>query len=203
VGALETAGAPAGQPRPVLSARGLVKTFGPVVALDGVDLDLHPGEILALIGDNGAGKSTLIKCLNGAETPDLGTLHFEGAEVKFRRPQDARDAGIETVFQTLSLLPALNIAENLFLGRERRRPGLLGRVLRMLDKSGMRRDAEQKVATLGIRTIQDINQPVEGLSGGQRQAVAVARAVAFGRAAGNCGLRLRRGTPSRRVRGGC
>ncbi len=167
-------------PHPVLSARGLVKTFGPVVALDGVDLDLYAGEILAVIGDNGAGKSTLIKCLTGAETPDVGEIQVEGVQVAFRRPQDARLAGIETVYQTLSLSPALDIATNLFLGRERVRPDFLGRWLRFLDKRGMRREAEEKVAALGIHTIQDINQVVETLSGGQRQAVAVARAVAFG-----------------------
>ena len=165
---------------PILSARGIVKTFGPVVALDGVDLDLHRGEILAIIGDNGAGKSTLIKCLVGAEIPDTGEIRVDGKEVKFRRPQDARKAGIETVFQTLSLSPALDIASNLFLGRERVRQGFLGRWLRLLDKAAMRQDAERKVAELGITTIQDINQLVETLSGGQRQAVAVARAVAFG-----------------------
>jgi fructose transport system ATP-binding protein len=103
--------------RAVLSARGIVKTFGPVVALDGVDLDLHRGEVLAIIGDNGAGKSTLIKCLVGAEIPDAGEIRVDGNEMKFRRPQDARNAGIETVFQTLSLSPALDIASNLFLGR--------------------------------------------------------------------------------------
>jgi purine nucleosidase len=165
---------------PVLSARGIVKTFGPVVALEGVDLDLHRGEVLAIIGDNGAGKSTLIKCLTGAEIADVGEIRVDGKVVKFRKPQDARDAGIETVYQTLSLSPALDIASNLFLGRERVRQDFLGRWLRVLDKRGMCRDAEAKVATLGIRTIQDINQVVETLSGGQRQAVAVARAVAFG-----------------------
>ena len=165
---------------PVLSARGLVKTFGPVVALDGIDLDLHRGEVLGVIGDNGAGKSTLIKCLTGAEIPDVGQILVDGEEVDFHRPQDARDAGIETVYQTLSLSPALDIASNLFLGRERVRPDFLGRWLRVLDKRGMRREAAEKVAMLGIRTIQDINQVVETLSGGQRQAVAVARAVAFG-----------------------
>jgi fructose transport system ATP-binding protein len=165
---------------PVMSARGIVKTFGPVVALDGVDLDLHRGEVLAIIGDNGAGKSTLIKCLVGAEIPDAGQIRVDGKEVKFRRPQDARNTGIETVFQTLSLSPALDIASNLFLGRERLRQSFLGRQLRLLDKGAMRQEAEKKIAELGISTIQDINQLVETLSGGQRQAVAVARAVAFG-----------------------
>ncbi|MEV4134926.1 ATP-binding cassette domain-containing protein [Dactylosporangium sp. NPDC049742] len=165
---------------PVLSARGLVKTFGRVVGLDGVDIDLHPGEVLAVIGDNGAGKSTLIKCLTGALVPDAGTLLLDGRPVHFKRPQDARDAGIETVYQTLAVAPALDIASNLYLGRERLRPGPLGTVLRMLDKKGMRRDAAQALADLGIGTLQNMTQPVETLSGGQRQAVAVARAAAFG-----------------------
>jgi fructose transport system ATP-binding protein len=136
---------------PVLSARGIVKTFGPVVALEGVDLDLYCGEVLAVIGDNGAGKSTLIKCLTGAEIADVGEIRVDGKLVKFRKPQDARDAGIETVYQTLSLSPALDIASNLFLGRERVRQDFLGRWLRVLDKRGMRRDAEEEVATRGIR----------------------------------------------------
>jgi fructose transport system ATP-binding protein len=142
--------------------------------------DLYRGEVLAIIGDNGAGKSNLVKCLTGAEIADVGEIRVAGRLVKFRKPQNARDAGVETVYQTLSLSPALDIASNLFLGRERVREDFLGRWLRVLDKQGMRRDAEAKVATLGIRTIQDINQVVETLSGGQRQAVAVARAVAFG-----------------------
>jgi fructose transport system ATP-binding protein len=165
---------------PVLSARGLVKTFGPVVALDGVDIEVWRGEILAVIGDNGAGKSTLIKCLTGAEPADVGEIRVDGQLIRFRKPQDARDAGIETVYQTLSLSPSLDIASNLFLGRERVRKDVFGRWLRVLDHRGMRREAEEKVATLGIQTIQDITQLVETLSGGQRQAVAVARAVAFG-----------------------
>src|SRR3954451_5195648 len=99
--------------RPVLSARGLVKTFGRVVGLDGVDLDLYPGEVLAVIGDNGAGKSTLIKCLTGAVIPDAGEIKVDGRAVHFSRPQDARIAGIETVYQTLAVAPALDIASNL------------------------------------------------------------------------------------------
>jgi fructose transport system ATP-binding protein len=165
---------------PVLQARGLVKTFGRVVGLDGVDLDLYPGEVLAVIGDNGAGKSTLIQCLTGAMVPDAGEILLDGAPVAFARPQDARAAGIETVYQTLAVAPALDIASNLFLGRERRRPGLLGSVLRMLDKRGMTAASERSVSELGIATIQDMSQAVETLSGGQRQAVAVARAAAFG-----------------------
>jgi fructose transport system ATP-binding protein len=165
---------------PILSARGLVKTFGRVVGLDGVDIDLYPGEVLAVIGDNGAGKSTLIKCLTGALVPDAGEILLDGQPVHFKRPQDAREAGIETVYQTLAVAPALDIASNLYLGRERLRPGPLGSVLRMLDKKGMRRDAGQALADLGIGTLQNMAQPVETLSGGQRQAVAVARAAAFG-----------------------
>ncbi|HEX2705282.1 MAG TPA: ATP-binding cassette domain-containing protein [Candidatus Lustribacter sp.] len=165
---------------PILSGRGLVKTFGRVVGLDGVDMDLFPGEVLAVIGDNGAGKSTLIKCLSGAMVPDAGEITLDGAPVSFRGPQDARDAGIETVYQQLALSPALDIASNLFLGRELRRPGVLGSVLRMLDHAEMRRRAGESISNLGIETVQNMGQTVETLSGGQRQAVAVARAAAFG-----------------------
>ncbi|HKG50930.1 MAG TPA: ATP-binding cassette domain-containing protein [Actinomycetales bacterium] len=170
----------AGERTAVLSARGLVKTFGRVVGLDGVDLNLYPGEVLAIIGDNGAGKSTLIKCLTGALVPDAGELVLDGKPVHFRRPQDAREAGIETVYQTLAVAPALDIASNLFLAREERRRGPLGSVLRMLDKKGMKERAGDSVKALGIATIQNMGQAVETLSGGQRQAVAVARAAAFG-----------------------
>ena len=165
--------------QPILSARGLIKTYGRVVGLDGVDLDLYPGEILAIIGDNGAGKSTLIKALTGAVTPDSGEITIDGQPVAFRSPQEARNAGIETVYQTLAVAPALDIASNLFLGREQRRPGVLGSVFRMLDKKGMKDAAGQSVANLGIGTIQNMSQAVETLSGGQRQAVAVARAASF------------------------
>ena len=122
---------------PVLSARKLVITFGRVVGLDGVDLDLYPGEVLAVIGDNGAGKSTLIKCLTGAYVPDSGNITLNGQPVHFKKPQDAREAGIETVYQQLAVIPALDIASNLYLAREERRKGPLGSVLRMLDQSGM------------------------------------------------------------------
>lgn len=165
---------------PVLSARGLVKTFGRVIGLDGVDVDLYRGEVLAVIGDNGAGKSTLIKALTGAIEPDAGELRLEGKPVVFRRPQDARDSGIETVYQTLAVAPALDIASNLYLAREERRPGPLGSVFRMLDHKGMRERALKSVQDLGITTIQNMSVPVESLSGGQRQAVSVARAAAFG-----------------------
>ncbi len=163
----------------ILSARRLIKTFGKVVGLDGVDVDLFPGEVLAIIGDNGAGKSTLIKALTGALIPDSGQVFLDGNQVNFRSPQDARQAGIETVYQTLAVAPALDISANMFLGRERRRPGPLGSVLRMMDKKGMKEDAGKSMANLGIATVQNMSQAVETLSGGQRQAVAVARAATF------------------------
>ncbi|MEN8585110.1 sugar ABC transporter ATP-binding protein [Arthrobacter sp. KBS0703] len=166
--------------QPILQAKNLVKTFGRVVGLDGVSLDLYPGEVLAIIGDNGAGKSTLIKCLTGAEVPDSGELFVSGQQVHFKRPQDARVHGIETVYQNLAVSPALDVASNLFLGREERVPGPLGKIFRVLDTKGMRRKAKEELTRLGISTLQDVTVPVENLSGGQRQAVAVARAAAFG-----------------------
>ncbi|UQX87741.1 ATP-binding cassette domain-containing protein [Jatrophihabitans telluris] len=171
---------PTGQPTPVLEARGLVKLFGRVVGLSGVDLKLYPGEVLAVIGDNGAGKSTLIKCLSGAMIPDGGTILVDGQPVTFKTTKDARAVGIETVYQTLAVAPALDIASNMFLAREIRRKGPLGQWLRMLDSAEMKRQAGAEIKKLGISTLQNINQAVETLSGGQRQAVAVARAGAFG-----------------------
>ena len=165
---------------PVLSGRGLSKYFGRVIGLNDVDIDLYPGEVLAVIGDNGAGKSTLVKALTGAIIPDTGDVLMDGQKVEFKRPQDARDAGIETVYQTLAVSPALDVASNLYLAREERRPGVLGSVFRMLDKKGMRERAGQAVQDLGIQTIQNMGVAVESLSGGQRQAVAVARTGAFG-----------------------
>jgi fructose transport system ATP-binding protein len=165
---------------PILEARGLVKQYGHVVALRGADLQLYPNEILALIGDNGAGKSTLIKALSGALQPDEGEIRLDGERVHFRSPRDARGAGIETVYQDLAVAPALDIAANIFLGRERRRPGPLGSILRMLDKGEMRREATRHFSELEIG-VQSITQPVENLSGGQRQGVAVARAATWAR----------------------
>jgi fructose transport system ATP-binding protein len=165
---------------PLLQARGLTKTYGHVVALAGVDLDLNRGEVLAIIGDNGAGKSTLIKALSGAIIPDTGTIELDGQPVTMRSTQEARELGIETVYQTLAVAPALDIASNLFLAREERRAGILGSVFRMLDTGGMKKKSQQFIDELGITTLQNINQAVETLSGGQRQAVAVARAGAFG-----------------------
>ena len=162
---------------PVLEGRGIVKRFGHVVALDGADFELYPGEIAAIIGDNGAGKSTLIKTLSGALHPDEGEIRLDGSRVHFRSPRDARKVGIETVYQELAVAPALDIAANIFLGRERRRGGPLG-ALRMLDKGAMRRHAADHLAELQIR-VGSIAQPVETLSGGQRQGVAVARAASW------------------------
>jgi fructose transport system ATP-binding protein len=165
---------------PVLRASNMVKTYGHVVGLDGADLDLHRGEVLAIIGDNGAGKSTLVKCLTGAERPDQGEIWVENERVEFRRPQDARLRGIETVYQTLAVSPALDIAENMYLGREIRKKGVRGAVFRALDVKAMRSNARTQLEALGISTLQDVAALVENLSGGQRQAVAVARAAAFG-----------------------
>jgi fructose transport system ATP-binding protein len=168
----------AAQPKIVMQARGLVKRYGQVTALDGADFELRAGEILAVIGDNGAGKSSLIKALSGATVPDEGEILLEGRPVRFRTPIEARQAGIECCYQDLAVAPAMTIAENLFLGRELRREGFAGNVLRMLDKKKM---LEQSIARMndlkvGIRSM---TQAVETLSGGQRQCVAVARAAAF------------------------
>ncbi|MBD3764428.1 MAG: sugar ABC transporter ATP-binding protein [Rhodobacterales bacterium] len=165
---------------PILKARNLVKRYGRVTALDHCDFDLMPGEILAVIGDNGAGKSTLIKAISGAVVPDEGEIWLDGQRVQFASPLAARGAGIETVYQTLAMSPALSIADNMFMGRELRRPGILGRWFRMLDRPAMERFAREKLNELGLMTIQNIHQAVETLSGGQRQGVAVARAAAFG-----------------------
>ena len=165
---------------PVLKARGLVKRYGRVTALDECDFDLLPGEVLGVIGDNGAGKSTLIKAVSGAVDPDEGTIVLDGTEVSFRSPIEARAAGIETVYQTLAMSPALSIADNMFMGRELRKPGLRGGLFRQLDRKRMETVARKKLSELGLMTIQNINQAVETLSGGQRQGVAVARAAAFG-----------------------
>ena len=165
---------------PVLEARGLVKRYGRVTALDHADFELRPGEILAVIGDNGAGKSSLIKALTGAVAPDAGEILLDGKPIRFASPIEARAAGIETVYQNLALSPALSIADNMFLGRELRAAGFMGQWLRKLDRATMQKRARDALNTLGLMTIQNINQPVETLSGGQRQGVAIARAAAFG-----------------------
>ena len=165
---------------PILSARGLVKRYGRVTALDHADFDLNHGEILAVIGDNGAGKSSLIKAISGAVRPDEGEIRLDGQPISFGSPMEARAAGIETVYQNLALSPALSIADNMFLGREIRKPGVMGQWFRMLDPPSMEKRAREKLSELGLMTIQNISQSVEPLSGGQRQGVAVARAAAFG-----------------------
>ncbi|QWF80765.1 ATP-binding cassette domain-containing protein [Amycolatopsis sp. CA-230715] len=167
-----------GEQQETLSARGLVKRYGRVTAIDGADFDLYPGEVLAVVGDNGAGKSSLIKALSGAVVPDAGEIKVDGRTVHFRTPIDARRYGIETVYQDLALAPAQDIASNMFLGREKRQSGLLG-LFRKLDTATMRTEAQRVLDELGIN-VKSITQPVETLSGGQRQGVAVARAAAFG-----------------------
>ena len=166
------------KPPIVMQATGLVKRYGQVTALDGADFELRAGEILAVIGDNGAGKSSLIKALSGAVVPDEGEIRLDGQAIQFRSPIEARRAGIETVYQDLAVAPAMTIAENLFLGRELRRPGWLGRVFRMLDKKRMLAESIARMQDLKVG-IRSMNQAVETLSGGQRQCVAVARAAAF------------------------
>ena len=177
---MNAAVAPQTELQPVLRARGLVKRYGRVTALNHADFDLYPGEILAVIGDNGAGKSSLIKALSGAISIDEGEILLDGQPVHFSSPMQAREAGIETVYQNLALSPALSISDNMFLGRELRKPGFMGKVLKLLDRAEMDRIAREKLSELGLMTIQNISQPVETLSGGQRQGVAVARAAAFG-----------------------
>jgi fructose transport system ATP-binding protein len=164
---------------PVLQARNISKRFGGVTALEHVDFELYADEILALVGDNGAGKSTLIKILSGAYQPDEGEILMDGRHVTLRNPMDARRLGIETVYQDLALAPALDIASNIFLGREERRSGPLGAIFRNLDKAWMRQEAARHMASLKIG-LRSMRQPVETLSGGQRQGVAVARAVSWG-----------------------
>ena len=164
----------------VIEAKGLVKRYGRVVALDETDFEIREGEVLAVIGDNGAGKSSLIQCLSGAVQPDEGEILISGEAAHLKSPVDARKMGIETVFQSLAVSPALDISSNIFLGRELRRPGFLGKFLRMLDKKKMREESLKVMSELGLQTLQNINQSVETLSGGQRQGVAVARAAAFG-----------------------
>lgn len=170
----------ASSPLPVLQARGLVKRYGNVTALDGCDFEVLPGEILAVIGDNGAGKSSLIKALSGATVPDEGEILLDGKPVKFRSPLDARAQGIETVYQELAVAPAMSIAENLFLARELVKPGWRGSIFKMIDKRRMLEEATAHMKDLQIG-IRSMRQAVETLSGGQRQGVAVARSAAFAR----------------------
>jgi ABC-type sugar transport system ATPase subunit len=165
---------------PVLKVTDLTKSYRHVQALRGVNLEVRPGEVHALLGDNGAGKSTLMKILAGAVAPDGGTIEVHGESAQFARPADAQDAGIETVYQDLALAPTLSPGENLFLGRELMRPGLLGR-LGFVNRNAMDDAAVDELARLGART-PTTHVEVESLSGGQKQAVAVARASRWGTA---------------------
>ncbi|WP_319520543.1 ATP-binding cassette domain-containing protein [uncultured Martelella sp.] len=160
---------------PLLEAKGIRRTFGHVQALRGVDFEVRPNEIVALIGDNGAGKSTLVKILSGADRPDGGELKIDGRPVHFSSPREAQEAGIATVYQDLALAPDLPPAENLFLGRELLRPGLAGK-FGLLDRPAMRRRAATVFDELGVK-LKSQSVAVETLSGGQRQSVAIARAA--------------------------
>jgi ABC-type sugar transport system ATPase subunit len=155
---------------PLLSLKGVDKHFGPVQALVGIDLDIFAGQVTALAGDNGAGKSVLIKCIAGIHSPDGGQVFWEGRPVHVRTPREAASLGIETVYQDLALCDNLDIVQNMFLGRER-----LGHLL--LDEESMELSARETLAGLRVTTVRSIRQPVASLSGGQRQSVAVAKAV--------------------------
>ena len=150
---------------PVLQAKGINKRYGKVVALDNADLELYKNEVLGVIGDNGAGKSTLIKVLCGAVIPDSGEILLDGKPVTFTSPIEARTLGIETVYQNLALSPALSITDNMFLGREIRQKGFMGKFLKFLDKKAMADEARKRLSELGLLTIQNINQLVGALSG--------------------------------------
>ena len=156
--------------RPLLSLRKITKTFGPVRALVDVDIDIPAGQVTALAGDNGAGKTVLIKTISGIWAPDSGEIVWEGHRVHFRTPKEAAAHGIETVYQDLALCDNLDIVQNMFLGRERTH-------LVALDEDAMEQAAAETLAGLSVTTVRSIRQPVGSLSGGQRQAVAVAKAV--------------------------
>lgn len=164
---------------PLLAAEGIVKKFGHVVALDGANFEVSPGEVVALIGDNGAGKSTLVKILSGALQPDAGHIESDGKPVVLGSPAAAQALGIETVYQDLAVAPELDSAQNMFLGREILRRGPLG-ALGFLDHRAMRQRAEEAFVRLGT-TVSDVTVPVSRLSGGQRQAVPVVRSATFAR----------------------
>ena len=166
-------------PEPILEVRGVRKRYGSVEALRGVDFTLHAGEIVGLVGDNGAGKSTLVKVISGAVAPDHGEILVDGEQFTFDNPLHARRTGIETMYQDLSLIPTLSIAENAYLGREEYRGGGFGRGIRWMAKKRMRRNVEQGFERLGL-TLPSSGTKVTALSGGQRQAVAIARAVLWG-----------------------
>jgi ABC-type sugar transport system ATPase subunit len=162
---------------PLLSARGLGRHYGGVRALTGLDLVLSPGEHAAVVGDNGAGKSTFVRMISGAERPDDGHIEFDGQRCHFRSPLDARSAGIETVYQDLSLADDLDVVDNLFLGRELFHLKLAG--LSVLNRRAMRRRAEELLDEVGVN-IPSLSGKIRGMSGGQRQGVAIARAAGWG-----------------------
>jgi ABC-type sugar transport system ATPase subunit len=160
---------------PLLSLRGISKSYGAVAAVREVDLDIFPGEVVAICGDNGAGKSSLIKVISGAQEPSAGTLSMRGAPVAFASPQDALRHGVATIYQDLALAPRLSIAQNVFMGSELTKPVLLP-FIRRLDKAAMREQARGFLSQLSVM-VADMDRPVERLSGGQRQAVAISRAL--------------------------
>ena len=161
---------PVPETEPLLKLRGIDKHFGPVQALYGVNLDLPAGQVTGLCGDNGAGKSVLTRCISGVHQPDRGQIYFEGRPVHIHSTRDAADLGIETVYQDLALADNLDIVQNMFLGRERLRR-------RLLDEDSMERAAAETLSGLRVTSVRSIRQPVASLSGGQRQSVAVAKAV--------------------------
>lgn len=160
---------------PILSIRKLTKRFGGLVAVDGMNLDVSAGEVVALLGDNGAGKTTLIKCVSGVHTATSGRIFLDGEPVVFSRPIEARRKGIETIYQDLALASNLDVSANIFLGREKENR-LLGGLIRPLDEAWMQAESERALDTLEVH-IPTLRTPIENLSGGQRQAVAIARAV--------------------------
>jgi fructose transport system ATP-binding protein len=161
---------------PLVEARALTKRYGAILAVDAADFRIGHGEIVAIVGDNGAGKSTLAKMLSGAVSPDAGEIAVDGRPVHFRGPADSRAEGIETIYQDLALLPNLDVITNLYLGRERRQPGI-GGLARILDRKAMRQEAKQHLGDLKINIPKITGTAVEAMSGGQRQSVAIARAV--------------------------
>jgi ABC-type sugar transport system ATPase subunit len=160
---------------PVLSIRRLTKRFGGLTAVKSVSWDIYPGEVVALLGDNGAGKSTLIKCVSGVHKPDEGEIFFDGKRCTFARPIDAQREGIETIYQDLALSNNLDVPGNIFLGRERKNR-YVGGLVRTLDERGMLAESQAALSALDIH-FPSLSRPIESLSGGQRQAVAIARAV--------------------------
>lgn len=167
-------------PQPVLKVENLSKYFGAIEALVDVTMEIYPGEIVGLVGDNGAGKSTLVKCVSGVHKPSHGHIYVDGQSVEFSSPSDARDMGIETVYQHLGLVDELDVAGNLFLGREIVASNPLGRFFHQLNLGEMRRQAGEALQSLHIK-IPNIAAPVQSMSGGQRQAVAIGRTVFWGK----------------------